>query len=302
MSDETEKPFNVFAALRDRYPLGEYAYMSEVRNGTGFTKMTRYADALVMSTWPSRGLDLMGFEVKISRGDWLRELKDPAKAETIFAYCDRWYLVVSDANIVKDGELPTSWGLLVPRKDKLIAKVEASKLTPKPIDKAFLASLLRNVTEQCVPVRDISERCEARYAEGLKRGAEHGKTDVERLTKEIAHYKRRIESFEQQAKVKLDEYRYGELCEALELVRSGKPENLVRQLEGLASSVESLSGVMKRSAELSRKMLKESNEQGEGRVRSDIRHGGSAGVHEGAAAGKAAGAGAGHVVEESDGA
>lgn len=249
--------FNVFQALRERYPLGEYAFLSEVRNGTGFTKTTRYADALVMSTWPSRGLDLMGFEVKVSRSDWLRELKNPAKAETIFAYCDRWYLVVSDAEIVKDAELPSTWGLLVPRKDKLVVKVEAAKLTPKPIDKTFLASLLRNVTEHCVPVREISARCEARYAEGLKRGQHHSNVDTERLSKELAYHKRRIEGFEQRAGVKLDDWDGGNITQALALVRNGMPPQLLTQLEGLARSMELLAETTKRSVETARGCLKE---------------------------------------------
>jgi hypothetical protein len=254
---EPPAPFNVFRALRERYPQGEYAFMSEVRNGTGFTKTTRYADALVMSTWPSRGLDLMGFEVKISRSDWLRELKNPAKAETIFAYCDRWYLVVSDAEIVKDAELPSTWGLLVPRKDKLIVKVEAAKLTPKPIDKTFLASLLRNVTENCVPVRDISERCEARYAEGIKRGQHHSSVDVERLSKEIFHYKRRIEGFEQRVGVKIDDWDCGNITQAMALVRNGAPPQLLAQLESLARSTELLAETIKRSVEMARAGVKE---------------------------------------------
>ena len=49
------------------------------------------------------------------RSDWLRELRDPAKAEEFRRYCDRWWLVVSDCAIVKPGELPTGWGLLARR-------------------------------------------------------------------------------------------------------------------------------------------------------------------------------------------
>jgi len=49
--------------------------------------------------WPSRGLHLMGFEIKAGRGDWLRELKDPGKAEGIAAYCDQWW-VVAPAEVI----------------------------------------------------------------------------------------------------------------------------------------------------------------------------------------------------------
>ena len=45
-------------------------------------------DAVIMSLWPSRGLELHGVEIKVSRADWKREAADPAKAEAIAAYCD----------------------------------------------------------------------------------------------------------------------------------------------------------------------------------------------------------------------
>ena len=109
----------IHAALRDRYKPPEYAFLEEVRNDAGFDA-SRSCDAIAMSLWPSRGLDLQGFEIKASRSDWLRELKDPAKAEAVCKFCDFWWLAVGDAGIVLDGELPVSWGLLVPRGDKLV--------------------------------------------------------------------------------------------------------------------------------------------------------------------------------------
>ena len=39
----------------------------------GFAGGGRYADAIAMNLWPSRGLAVHGFEIKISRGDWQRE-------------------------------------------------------------------------------------------------------------------------------------------------------------------------------------------------------------------------------------
>ena len=45
--------------------------------------------------WPSRGLYLHGFEIKVHRNDWLRELKNPAKAEEIAGYCHFWWVVAT---------------------------------------------------------------------------------------------------------------------------------------------------------------------------------------------------------------
>ena len=82
-----------------------------------------------------------GHEVKVSRADWLTELRDPTKAERIKRYCNRWWLVVSDASIVKDGELPEGWGLMVKAGDRLRAKVKAPLLTPEPMTLDFVAGL-----------------------------------------------------------------------------------------------------------------------------------------------------------------
>ncbi len=102
------------AALKRRYDPKNFAFLWEVGNATG-ANCRRHADALAMSLWPSRGMVLIGHEIKASRSDWVKELDNPEKAEAVYQYCDRWYLVVGDASIVKPGELPATWGLMVPR-------------------------------------------------------------------------------------------------------------------------------------------------------------------------------------------
>ena len=69
-------------ALRVKLPAGEYALMHEVRDAAG-SQANRSIDVLAMSLWPSRGLYLTGIELKTDRGDWRRELRNPAKAESV---------------------------------------------------------------------------------------------------------------------------------------------------------------------------------------------------------------------------
>lgn len=84
-----------------------------------------------------------GFEIKCSRADWLRELEDPSKAQTWKRFCHFWWLVVSDKDIIKDGELPDGWGLLIPRGKGLVAKAPAPFIDPRPLDhEATLALML----------------------------------------------------------------------------------------------------------------------------------------------------------------
>lgn len=89
---------------------GEYAFMRQVRNDAGFDA-SRTFDAVAVHLWPSRGFVVEVIEVKVSRADWLRELKNPAKAEAAHAVGDR-FIVAAPAGIVHPDELPPGWGLL----------------------------------------------------------------------------------------------------------------------------------------------------------------------------------------------
>lgn len=122
-----------------------WAFIPHVRNAAGFDA-TRTIDAIAMGLWPSRGLELHGHEIKVSRSDWLRELKKPEKAEAFTRLVDRWWLVVSDSQIVAAGELPPTWGLMVAHGRGLKVLVQAPELpaTDAPwMPRTFLASLLR---------------------------------------------------------------------------------------------------------------------------------------------------------------
>lgn len=137
----------VFAALARRFCAPEWACFRGVADATG-AGHRRTVDALLMNMYPSRGLTIEGVEIKVSRGDWLRELKKPSKQETVFRYCDRFWLAVGDPAIVRDGELPATWGLLVPgRGGKMKIATRAPELSPEPITKPFMAAILRRASE-----------------------------------------------------------------------------------------------------------------------------------------------------------
>lgn len=121
---------------------GKHAVLFEVRDATGFSA-SRSIDAVTMSLWPSLGLELCGMEIKVSRSDWQRELREPAKASTTFEYFDRWYLV-APRHVAQMDEIPGPWGWLAPEGDKLVTLKKAPlSADPKPIDRKFLASILR---------------------------------------------------------------------------------------------------------------------------------------------------------------
>lgn len=176
--------------LHKRYPPGEWALMEEVAPATGGG--TRYADAVAVNLWSSRGHAVHGFEIKVGRGDWLKELKDPSKAEPVYRYCDHWW-IVAPKGIVKDGELPPTWGLLELRESGLVQVVAAPRLEPQPLNRAFFASLMRRGHEQLEQLaarkqhRAIAD-ARAQIADEVRRGIEYSTRQHKELQAKVAKF------------------------------------------------------------------------------------------------------------------
>ena len=126
-----------------------YVYAEHVRNQGGFggapntDSALRTADAIAVDLWPSSGHLVHGFEVKVSRSDWLVELADPSKAEAFKRFCHRWWLVIPSGEILRD-DLPHGWGCLtLGNNGSLRIAHHAPKLTPEPIPLTLTAALLR---------------------------------------------------------------------------------------------------------------------------------------------------------------
>lgn len=129
-----------------------YVCAEHVRNRAGFFDRKdggRTADFVAVDTWLGtavRGgrLQVHGVEVKVSRSDWLRELKDPDKAAQTLEYATHCWLAVPDPSIVRDGELPAGWGLLCTAGSRgLVARVTAQLRAAVPLSPTATAALLR---------------------------------------------------------------------------------------------------------------------------------------------------------------
>lgn len=134
---------DVRKAISARWAAPEYAVMWEVGRATGAVSGQRYADAVITSLWPSRGLELHGVEIKVSRSDWRRESRNPKKAETIAAYCDRWWVFTTPGIVQDTAELPPAWGLREWDGQRWRTIRDALITDARPCDRTFLASLLR---------------------------------------------------------------------------------------------------------------------------------------------------------------
>lgn len=122
---------------------GSTVLLQEVGDGAGFGNRG-WSDALAMETWPSRGLEVTGFEVKASRQDWLRELDKPDKNRGWQDCCHFWY-IVAPKDVVKAEELPASWGLMIPKgSDQLRISSRAQLVAqPTPVSYELLAAVFR---------------------------------------------------------------------------------------------------------------------------------------------------------------
>ena len=135
--------------LRQRYRWPKYLFVEEVANGTG-AHGGRFADGLALALWPSSGMWLYGFEIKMQRADLLRELRDMKKWKAVGCYCDYWWLVVGPDVWKETDELPPSWGVLeyVPEREKWRGPLQVRRRPRRqeafPMDRPFIASLLRN--------------------------------------------------------------------------------------------------------------------------------------------------------------
>ena len=100
-------------------------------NGSGWAALeeVKSIDLLAVGCWRSTGYRWHGYEVKVSRSDWRRELAKPGKAQDWL--CHAW-TVVTLPGIVKDGELPAGWGHSEVRDGKVF-QVRRATLRPSPL-------------------------------------------------------------------------------------------------------------------------------------------------------------------------
>lgn len=124
-------------ALRKRYCRPEWAIFFEVHGETN-----HIADCIAINMFPSRGHKILGFEIKASRNDWLKELKNGRKADFFVGQCDEWYIVEAYPGIVNKSELPKGWGLISLRNTRLFTKVHSKIRHRKPLSRHFYTKML----------------------------------------------------------------------------------------------------------------------------------------------------------------
>jgi hypothetical protein len=118
-------------------------YLTEV---TAPGNSGRRADAVHIGLWNSRGAGRIDVcELKVSRGDFRRELDKPEKAEAWWPYSTTFSIVAPSVDIAPPEDLPPGWGLMVPKKNsrRFQTVIKPTEREPR-LTVGLLVTLLKN--------------------------------------------------------------------------------------------------------------------------------------------------------------
>lgn len=190
-----------------------------------------------------------GIEIKCSRSDWVKELRSPNKSAPIQKYCDRWWIVVGDENIVHKGELPPTWGLMIPspRGAKLVVKTQAPKLEAVELDRGFIASMLRRASEQIERANTgkESEHYKKGYAEGKREEASKKDSTNFYLKQDLERLRGDVKEFEEASGVRIQRYRGTQIGDAVRTVLAHQQANHGGRRTQLRRAIETFESQLK---------------------------------------------------------
>lgn len=93
-------------ALKRRHSAPEWNFQSEVQ------LENRRIDGVAVGMWGKNRQLLIGYEIKVSRSDFLHEMSHPEKSEAAFMACNEFYLVCPKEVLKSTEEAPEGWGVL----------------------------------------------------------------------------------------------------------------------------------------------------------------------------------------------
>jgi hypothetical protein len=151
------KAIDVLEALEKRHsPLGrEWAFYGELRAGTGYStydyvKQQRNPynpeqrfDAWAINLFPSKKHERIVYEIKVSRGDFLHEIKNPEKRKQALDLSNYFYFA-TPKGLVRPEEIPSECGLIEISEDLTSRiKVRAPYRETDGLTWQFLSSVAR---------------------------------------------------------------------------------------------------------------------------------------------------------------
>ncbi|VAW72231.1 hypothetical protein MNBD_GAMMA12-1661 [hydrothermal vent metagenome] len=205
----TQETNRIRALLVDRHKLNskkkrersEWALFFELRSGTGRKNKAlrkkephRYIDAFAINLWPSKKHRKIAYEIKVSRADFLKELKSPEKRQWASEISHQFYFIAPQG-IIRTEELPEGCGLLEVIDDTIIDVIKA------PLSEARDFSM----TEMCAVARQAMNRELLTDKKFKYLGSEITESDLDELTENnlSSYMKRKIQK---EVDVRINDY------------------------------------------------------------------------------------------------
>lgn len=222
--------------LRAKYSAGEYVLLTEVPNATGGGK-ERICDAMAFGCWRKTGFHVHGFEIKVSRTDWLKELQDRSKSAIFERHCHFWWIVASKG-IVKKEELPASWGLLETRGEGLTVTSAAELRTAEQMPFDMLSAIVRKAHTKGPTDAALRLARQQGYDAGVRAAKlSHG---AESFEKEYERLKTTVDQFTAASGVNINFWQAGDIGEAVRSVLN------LSQMAGKRSDVGNVKASLRR--------------------------------------------------------
>jgi hypothetical protein len=208
------------AMLGEKYPRDRYALFFDVPDNVG-TNAHRRADAIAVGCWRSVGHLIDGFELKVSRSDWLRELASVTKADPFLERCDRWWLVTSSPTIAKLEELPACWGWMAVTKGGLRVQKPAPRL-PQPdsdrVHRLFMIGILRKLQDDLTRGPEVAAIMQAAHEKREEEIEQRVKSRTEYDQRRVLQLQATLKKFEEKSGLKVEDWRLGNVAELVKAV------------------------------------------------------------------------------------
>lgn len=146
---------DIHRTLQRRHSPPEWIYAQEVRLGTGFGRYflkgypgsvapSQRIDGFALNCYKSKRYERVAYEIKIARGDFLKEVADPDKRVGAQMMTNRFYFAAPEG-LIKPEEVPDGCGLVEIRGDLHRMKVRAPWHEAADWHPSFISSIFRSV-------------------------------------------------------------------------------------------------------------------------------------------------------------
>lgn len=236
--------------LRAKYDRQQYALLFDVPDTVSLAQKRRI-DAVAFGLWASGGQEIQGFELKISRSDWLRELKQVDKADPFIELCDRFWLVTADSKIAKLEEIPACWGWLSATKAGLRVQRPAQKLPGcgGAVPRGFLLGVMRKLQDDLLQSPDVQAVIDERVKLVQQRQDANIQYVTNNLRRERDEAVKVVKDFQEKSGIDLLHWRWGDVASIVSGLRdlggwgdglNRVPKLLEDQENALATALEKL--------------------------------------------------------------